>query len=204
MSIDMIKKIIPPPAVINEKITTDWGRLESELGIQLSNDYKNLIDDYNGVNDWGKAESRLGILLPEDYKSFIDEYGIGRINGFLWIFSPFVDNPYINLIEQAKEINSALAEVKLHGEKFPYNFFPSEDGVLPFGITDSGEVLFWKLEKNCNWKIVINESRGPLCDEFDLGWAEFMVELLSARLESLVLPKKEFARVADFKSLTDI
>ncbi|OSK90884.1 hypothetical protein ECYG_03809 [Escherichia coli B367] len=31
-----------------------------------------------------------------------------------------------------------------------------------------------------------------------------MVELLSARLESLVLPKKEFARVADFKSLTDI
>lgn len=123
MSIDMIKKIISPPAVINEKITTDWGRLGSELGIQLSNDYKNLIDDYNGVNDWGKAESRLGILLPEDYKSFIDEYGIGRINGFLWIFSPFVDNPYINLIEQAKEINSALAEVKLHGEKFPYNFF---------------------------------------------------------------------------------
>ena len=92
----------------------------------------------------------------------------------------------------------------LSGEIFPYNFFPSEDGVLPFGITDSGEVLFWKLEKNCNWKIVINESRGPLCDEFDLGWAEFMVELLSARLESLVLPKKEFARVADFKSLTDI
>lgn len=40
MSIDMIKKIIPPPAVINEKIITDWGRLESELGIQLSNDYK--------------------------------------------------------------------------------------------------------------------------------------------------------------------
>ena len=43
MSIDMIKKIIPPPAVINEKITTYWGRLESELGIQLSNDYKTLL-----------------------------------------------------------------------------------------------------------------------------------------------------------------
>ncbi|EBV1891964.1 hypothetical protein DN122_24915 [Salmonella enterica subsp. enterica serovar Coquilhatville] len=172
MSIDMIRKIMPVP----------------------ENPYEIRVND-----DWAAVESELRIVLPDDYKMFIDEYGSGSINGFLWVFSPFVDNPYIHLIETGRARISALTELKQKGEKFPYELFPSEEGCLPFGATDNGDTLFWKLEKMGSWKIVINEARSPLCDEFNLGWSEFMYELLLGRLKSEVLPMDVFKRTPYFK-----
>jgi hypothetical protein len=42
-------------------------------------------DPHPSHKDWGTVESELGIELPEDYMELIDTYGGGRFDGYLWV-----------------------------------------------------------------------------------------------------------------------
>lgn len=165
MSIERIKRVMSPPEIAPVKCA---------------------------VADWQEVEGKLGVSLPEDYKIFIDEYGYGSINNFLWIFNPFVSNQYINLLEQAKAIADVYIELRENGDKFPYLISPTAGGCIPFGATDNGDYLFWKMGKEGVCGIVINEGRSPLYDEYDMEWSEFLYLLLTSQLESEVLPMNTF------------
>ncbi|WP_081651639.1 SMI1/KNR4 family protein [Cupriavidus sp. WS] len=140
-------------------------------------------------DDWSALEARLGIVFPQDYKQFIQEYGSGRIANFLWILNPFSKNSNINLENQLQIQRRVLADLSLYGESIPYGVFPVPGGVLPFGITDNGDMLYWlTLNKPEGWKIVVNESRSPEWEVFDLGFAEFLLQLIERRITCSAFP----------------
>ena len=82
-----------------------------------------------------------------------------------------------------------LEELKNYGETIPYELFPNEDGILPFGITDNGDVLFWQTSKEQdNWKIIVNEVRSPDWEAFEMSMTKFLLEILSRRLVCKFFP----------------
>ena len=136
------------------------------------------IDSHGG--SWASVESAIGTVLPADYKAFIEKYGSGRINSFIWIFNPFSNHPQINLVNQVSVQLNVLKElVQDFGEECPYALFPENGGLLPVGITDNGDVIHWLTKgKPADWKIVVNEGRGPKYEEFDSDLTTFLRKIL--------------------------
>lgn len=142
------------------------------------------------TDGWASVEARLGTSLPEDYKKFINLYGSGKIANFLWIFNPFSSNENLNLERQVELQSAVLGELEEYGEKNPYKSFPAPGGVLPFGITDNGDVVFWRTEgETSRWSVAVNESRAPEWEIFDLSMSQFLAALLAKKITCKIFPK---------------
>lgn len=139
---------------------------------------------------WTVLERRLGTMLPDDYKEFIELYGSGRVGRFLWIFNPFSANENLNLEKQIATQANVLFELQSYGEAIPYKSFPEPGGILPFGITDNGDVLFWRVTGDPNnWHVVVNESRAPDWEGYELSMSRFLAEILQRHLTCNIFPK---------------
>lgn len=139
---------------------------------------------------WLNVESQLGTALPDDYKEFVQVYGTGSVDNFLWIFNPVSKNENINLLAQIKTQLAVLIELQSYGETIPYKLFPAEGGLLPFAITDNGDVLFWQSVGDPNdWTVLVNEARSPEWAVFDMPMSKFLFEILSRRRGCNIFPK---------------
>ncbi len=162
MTVDDIRQIMPPPSSPVEASGTSWRTIEAGLGT----------------------------ALPEDYKSFIEVYGSGRIAGFVWILNPFSKRENINLLNQIPRQLSALRELaEGFGETCPYPLFPAPGGLLPFGITDNGDVLHWLTSgAPSSWNVVVNESRGAQYESYHFDMATFLLRVLTREEHCPVFP----------------
>lgn len=143
-----------------------------------------------GKDEWIALEARFGFAFPEDFKDFIQIYGSGNVANFLWVFNPFSKNKNLNLIEQTKEQMDVLVELQSFGEIVPYRLFPEAGGILPFAVTDNGDVLYWKTCGEPNyWPVVINEARSPEWESFDMPMTKFLLEILCHRLKCSIFPE---------------
>jgi len=139
---------------------------------------------------WTDIESRLGISLPDDYRKYIRRYGSGCIGAFIWPFNPFSKNENLNLEFQVAARTRALRTSK---EQFsivlPFPLYPQEGGLLPWGATDNGDVLFWLTEGCPNeWSVVINEARAEIYERYQSTMTDFLHNLISARISSEIIP----------------
>lgn len=142
------------------------------------------------ISEWVEVENKLGITLPGDYKEFIQLYGTGKVNDFIWIFNPLSKNQNINLIEQVRIQLETLIQLQSYGEVIPYKLFPEKGGILPLGMTDNGDVLFWKTEGSSNnWTILVNESRSDEWESFDMSITQFLVEILTHKISCKIFPQ---------------
>jgi hypothetical protein len=139
---------------------------------------------------WAECESEL-IRMPTDFKEFLESYGTGAIDGFLWIFNPASKNPNLNLVLQVKRQLSALSHLlREKAESRVYAVFPEDGGLLPFGITDNGDVLFWRtLGSPENWSVVVGESRAPEYNEYKRTMTGFLTSILSKQEVVPVFPQ---------------
>src|ERR1044071_813520 len=144
-----------------------------------------------GTNDqWQDVENRIG-KLPTDYKAFIQRFGTGSIDNFLWILNPFSKNQYLNLLEKGKIIADATKTSRRKCPQYhPYSVFPEPGGILPFGSTDNGDMLFWRTEADDpdKWTIVIADSRAPEYEEFPLSMTDFLANILGRTIRSKIFP----------------
>lgn len=157
--------------------------------------------DPPGVKVWSDVEGFLGVSLPSAYKEFLNVYGSGCINEFIWIFNPASKNKNIELLYQIRIRLDALRDLKFQGECLPYNLYPEVDGAIPFAATDNGDLLFFKPVAKSSYFIVFNEARSPVCEEVNLTWSNFIVHLVSGKINSKILPLNLFKGVSKFRSV---
>ena len=169
MSIDSILKIIEPPPT------------PSEAG---------------DIDGWKRVEEIMKTKLPIDYKQYISTYGTGCICEFLWPLNPFSKNKYLNLMAKSEaELNSLRDLKKMDFQECPYPLFPDSGGILTWGVTDNGDVLFWLTQGEPDkWITVINESRSPVYEEFDRTMTQFISDLIRGQIRSNIIELK-----TDFK-----
>lgn len=153
---------------------------------------------------WPKIEKSLGTSLPSDYKKYINTFGTGQIGAFLFPFNPFSKNKNLNLLKQVPIRLDALRTLKEQGgeEECPYPLFPESGGLLPWGATDNGDVLFWLMTKRPNnWPVVINESRGPMFEQYDETMTTFLAKLIANDIHSKIIPNNFLDKKALFVSI---
>lgn len=139
--------------------------------------------------DWADVEARIGTALPADYKAFVEVYGSGRIGGFVWIFNPFSKRETINLLVQADRQREILRELAQGGEAMPFPLFPEPGGLLPFGMTDNGDVLHWRTRGSPEeWSIVVNDARSPECSEHAPDLTRFLASVVTRREQCDMFP----------------
>lgn len=141
----------------------------------------NQVFETGSQNDWEQPEGKLNIKLPDDYKKYINIYGSGVIDDFLWVLNPFCKNENINLLHQSKELLEACKELRQEfPEFFTYNIFPEKNGLLPWGLTDNGDELYWKTDIDLNkWEIVV--FNGGDFYPFQMCMTEFLYNVLSGK-----------------------
>jgi hypothetical protein len=135
-----------------------------------------------GVEDeWPRMQRRMGSVLPRDYKDFVNAYGSVTIRGFLRPFNPFSQDEYGDLATQMALQLSALRYLKERDPtQCPYPLYFEVDGILPWGITDNGDVLFWETRGHPDqWPVIVNESRSADYERFEMSMVELVLSFLS-------------------------
>ncbi|WP_072035264.1 SMI1/KNR4 family protein [Dickeya fangzhongdai] len=133
-----------------------------------------------------------GITFPNDYVEFISNYGTGRIANFIAIFSPFTQNYDLNFFEQKKLIIEDFNYLNNEDpDYFKYNLYPEKNGLLPIGVTDNGDYIFWvvcDLNNSDAWGTAIVASRSPDIEYFDENITSLLSGVLLRKIKPDSLP----------------
>lgn len=143
------------------------------------------------AEDWAAAEADLGTPLPADYKAFIERYGSGVVDDFLSVFNPFAANEHVNLASAGR---ARLDGLRMLRDEFDidtgHELFPAAGGLLPFGATDNGHVLFWETKgEPQDWTVIVREPRAPRYERFASNMTGFLHDILSRREVCAVFPE---------------
>ncbi|MEV6183071.1 SMI1/KNR4 family protein [Streptomyces sp. NPDC052016] len=106
---------------------------------------------YRDPEAWRKLESELGVSLPADYKEIVDAYAPVQINGHLYLSHPATER--WNLGERIRRTSKAWSQIEWDdGEPegdprlslgIPELVFGTSDGLIPIAGTDRGEEIFY-------------------------------------------------------------
>jgi len=126
---------------------------------------------------WKRVETYLGTELPQDYKDFARLYGYGLFLGVVIIHMPSIDDPEATLEAQVRQTSYWFGQHRdQHYPLWPrlgglINFGVTENGDhlfwLPIGPPDDWKVVFWDR----------GLSEDECFEEFDCGMAEFLAGL---------------------------
>jgi hypothetical protein len=154
-------------------------------------DLPDRVADRPGADDWLAAEGAVGRPLPPDFKAFLHRYGSGRIDGFLHVLNPVASREPVRLVPAMERLLGGLRALRSDApEEVPYSLHPESGGLLPWAVSDNGDVFFWSTEATdpAAWSIVVSAAGGP-------GWAthpgpmvRFLAELLTRAYRVPFLP----------------
>ncbi|MFI5886585.1 SMI1/KNR4 family protein [Streptomyces sp. NPDC051554] len=112
--------------------------------------------------DWTAVETWLGSRLPDDYKQLVDGYGPLDFGEYLWIHVPCVRKDRFDYGDWLRETHRAArtaARQLPEGERPTVH--PSPGGLLAWGRSRGGDVLFWDTsvsEDPGRWTVVVRHS----------------------------------------------
>ncbi len=141
--------------------------------------------------DWTNIEHQLGHRLPQDYKRIVEAYGPGAFDGFIWVLQPSGANQNLDLRRQRDVQLAGLRELQAGGEEVPFGLEIGNEELVPWAITDNGDVCYWVRSSSQDpddWIVTVNEARGPRWTTFALSASEFLVVVLSGNLTVDLFP----------------
>ncbi|MFD8637777.1 histone-like nucleoid-structuring protein Lsr2 [Streptomyces sp. NPDC059533] len=139
--------------------------------------------------DWNAVETELGMILPEDYKQLADTYGAGLYGDYINIFHPNANTPWTNLTGPmpARVRNQLRHDYDKGTHPVPYQ----PQHLFTIGVTSNGEYLFWitdPLRTPGNWHIAVNEARGPQWYTYEGTLTSFLTSLLNGEASAPQFP----------------
>lgn len=150
---------------------------------------------------WPKFEGE--IAFPADYIEFINVYGSGRIADFVVIFNPFSNDEGTNFFEQFKQVLEDFRFLEASGGCYNYVVYPEAEGLIPVGVTDNGDYLFWVFDADINsdeWLTAMVSARSPEAEYFNCGLGRLLESVLSGEVKAKSLPDC-FPGLIDFEPL---
>jgi SMI1-KNR4 cell-wall len=103
---------------------------------------------------WHAVERQLGRELPDDYKWLINTYGSGDFCDVLVVLNPFAPQGWMNILSQLGPISERYQFGGPFNRAFPC--FPEVGGLLPLAQVTSGGYLFWLTRgRPDEWQLVL-------------------------------------------------
>lgn len=193
MYLDLLKEIMPPPEqpVCNGSNEL-FDETESRLKLTLPDDYRRFIMTYGE----GKICNEWCIYSPFSE----GEYDI--FNLFKKIEDMDYSYMYLKNADEERRGFSSRAEYagscynyspppgeltmyggrKYSGDGYPFDFYPSPEGLFPFGCDFSGYEFYWKMSKNKKWSIVVYPDMSCFL-EYDMSLTEFIYKILTCQTD---------------------
>jgi len=141
--------------------------------------------------DWPGVQRAIGSVLPADYRHLVERTGPLKVGDFLVVFSPACANPFVDLLGNLGPRLGALQVLKRScgDRECPYPLWFEPGGLLPWGASDNGDVLFWATRGHPDqWTVVVGESRGPAYEEYPVQATRFLCDFLDGRIQSRIFP----------------
>lgn len=116
--------------------------------------------EYGKEERWPLIDNKY--TFPQYYIALITQYGSGLIANFITLFNPFSENEYINFFQQKEWlIEDFRSLINDDPDDYTFVLYPKHNGLLPIGITENGDTLFWVVssENSDLWTIAIIPSR---------------------------------------------
>ncbi|EOU9551259.1 SMI1/KNR4 family protein [Cronobacter dublinensis] len=132
------------------------------------------------------------IKFPSDYVDFINTYGSGRIADFIVIFNPFSKDENVNFFDQYNYISEDLGYlIESDSDYYKYKLYPDDNGLIPVGVTDNGDYIFWVVtskENSNQWGTAVIPSRSPDVEYFKCNLVSLIEQILDKSLKASSLP----------------
>ncbi|EOT1259471.1 SMI1/KNR4 family protein [Cronobacter sakazakii] len=145
------------------------------------------------------------INFPPDYVDFINTYGSGRIADFIVIFNPFSKDENLSFFDQFNYILEDLNYlIESDKEYYKYNFYPEDNGLIPVGVTDNGDYIFWVVaskENSEQWGTAIIPARSPDVEYFECNLVSLIEQILDKSLKARPLPNTFPSQPVSFETL---
>ncbi|CDH25492.1 SMI1/KNR4 family protein [Xenorhabdus bovienii] len=126
--------------------------------------------------------------FPKDYIEFITQYGAGRIADFITIFNPFSEDDDLNFFRQKEWIIEDFNSlVESDPDYYPFILYPNNNGLLPIGVTDNGDYIFWVASSDdCElWNVAIIAARVPEVEYRQENFTDFLEGVLSRKIKCM-------------------
>ncbi|WP_286146227.1 SMI1/KNR4 family protein [Shigella sp. FC1967] len=113
------------------------------------------------------------------------------IADFITLFNPFSKNEYIDFFQQKvwilEDFNSLIND---DPDYYTFVLYPKGNGLLPIGITDNGDTLFWVVSSNDSnlWTMAIIPSRSSEVEFIAENLTGFLDGVLSKRIRCQSFP----------------
>lgn len=137
-------------------------------------------------SEWPALEARLGVRLPADYRGFIESYGTGSIDDFLWVLNPSSVNDDLELVSRGQATLDAMTVLRRAGHlREDLKLFPEPGGLLPWGVTENGDVLCWRVRgAPARWRTTVQSSNGLRFEHHELNFSGLLTGLLDGSVSS--------------------
>jgi SMI1-KNR4 cell-wall len=138
--------------------------------------------------DFRRVEAELGLELPDDYKQLVQKYGSGQWQQFWYVLNPFSANEYTNLLVQCQNrrpkkwsmLDAERGVCEAEGGRYPHPIYPEAGGILPWAATDNGGRFFWLTAGKPNtWSTVYYSDRSPDFQVFEVSCTELLLGAVS-------------------------
>lgn len=134
--------------------------------------------------DWPAVEGSVGLRLPEDFKLLAEKVPAGWFRRFARALYPGRSGPFmaphtsgqLDVMREWRDLGHAV---------IPFPVFPEPGGLLPWGVTVSGE-LFWLTgpEDPGAWPVVVATNRWDHHVRVGGTACEFLLEVASGRFDT--------------------
>ncbi|EOV0648039.1 SMI1/KNR4 family protein [Cronobacter turicensis] len=145
------------------------------------------------------------INFPSDYVDFINTYGSGRIAEFIIIFNPFSNDENLSFFDQYNYILEDLNYlIESDKDYYKYKLYPEDNGLIPVGVTDNGDYIFWVVtskENSEQWGTAIIPVRSPDVEYFECNLVTLIEQILDRSLKTRSLPDAFPSQSVSFKTL---
>lgn len=95
--------------------------------------------------DWTTIETSLRLVLPDDYKKLVETFPPGRFQGVVKLIRPGDHDrsaaEYLGYYE--RRLEDMRRWRKDEPLRFPYPIYPESGGLLPWGVSQRGDLFFW-------------------------------------------------------------
>lgn len=134
--------------------------------------------------DWDAVETDIGLQLPTDYKQIIAIYGNVSICEVIGLVHPHHSEQSWREL-QIKLLNDVINSNDGGRDNLPYPDYPKEGGILPVASVFEHLLCWVTAGPADSWTLLYWSDWGTEVVEYKMSISEFLVEVLSRRLDFL-------------------
>ena len=111
------------------------------------------------------------------------------------------DDVYPECVKDKKEMYYILKKEERKDRKifpspifprYPFEFYPKKDGILPWAYGDNGTNFFWRTYKKKPWSIIVYDEMSAFF-EYEMSTTEFLYKLITGEIGNSGLPENLFS-----------